>query len=99
MYASRVRAGFVPASRREIFERMTPLIQKTCPFKNLPETTHGRWGQGFTADKMKKCVWLKPELVVRVDFLEWTDATHLRHPKYIGIRDDKTPKRMIREVT
>jgi bifunctional non-homologous end joining protein LigD len=99
LYASRVRAGFVPASRREIFKLMQRLVQKDCPFKNLPEARAGRWGQGFTKDKMQDCVWLKPELVVRIDFLEWTDATHLRHPKYIGVRDDKSAPKVVREIT
>jgi ATP-dependent DNA ligase len=37
---------------------------------------------------MKDCVWLKPEIVVRIDFAEWTSADHLRHTKYAGLRDD-----------
>jgi DNA ligase D-like protein (predicted ligase) len=99
LYASRVRAGFVPASRREIFQAMQGLVQKECPFKNLPEVHAGRWGQGLTKDKMQGCVWLKPRLVVRIDFLDWTDATHLRHAKYIGLRDDKPASKVVREVT
>jgi hypothetical protein len=50
-----------------------------CPFANLPETSEGRWGQGLTADKMKGCVWVKTEIVVRIDFAEWTGADKLRN--------------------
>jgi hypothetical protein len=39
---------------------------------NLPENKPGRWGQGLTKDKMKDCVWLRPQLVVQIEFLEWT---------------------------
>jgi ATP-dependent DNA ligase len=56
----------------------------------------GRWGQGLTAEKMKGCVWLRPEAVVRIDFLEWTCADHLRHTKYIAMRDDKDPRKVVR---
>jgi hypothetical protein len=45
-----------------------------CPFANLPELSDGRWGAGLTAKKMKECVWLKPEAVAQVAFLEWTGA-------------------------
>jgi bifunctional non-homologous end joining protein LigD len=48
LYASRVRAGFVPASRRKISKLTQNLIQKDCPFKNLPEAHGSRWGQGLT---------------------------------------------------
>jgi hypothetical protein len=49
-------------------------MRAKCPFVNLPETTDGRCGQGLTAEKMKKCVWLKPEAVAQIEFLGWTGA-------------------------
>lgn len=66
-FAARVRAGFVPATRREVFAQIRHLKTTRCPFVNLPEKAPGRWGQGLTAEKMKNCVWLKPETVVRTD--------------------------------
>jgi DNA ligase D-like protein (predicted ligase) len=98
IYAARVRAGFVPATRREVFAQIKHLRTSQCPFVNLPETSAGRWGQGLTAAKMKACVWLKPEAVVRVDFLEWTGADHLRHTQYVAMRQDKDPKKVVRET-
>jgi len=79
IYAGRVRAGFVPATRREVFAQIKGLRTSECPFSNLPETAAGRWGQGLTADKMKDRVWLGPKAVARIDFLEWTGVNHLRH--------------------
>jgi hypothetical protein len=64
----------------------------------LPEVSGGRWGQGLTAEKMKTCVWLKPQAVVRIDFLEWTGADHLRHTKYVAMREDKDPRKVVRET-
>jgi DNA ligase D-like protein (predicted ligase) len=98
IYAARVRAGFIPATRREVFAQIKHLKTAKCPFVNLPELTEGRWGQGLTAEKMKECVWLKPEAVVRIDFLEWTGADHLRHTKYVAMREDKDPRKVVRET-
>ncbi len=97
-YAARVRAGFVPATRREVFEQIKHLKTEKCPFVNLPEKQAGRWGQGLTAEKMKECVWLKPEAVANFEFLEWTGADHLRHTKFTGMRDDKDPRKVGRET-
>jgi DNA ligase D-like protein (predicted ligase) len=98
MFAARVRAGFVPASRREVFDRIRHLRIDKCPFANLPEKSAGRWGQGLTAEKMKGCIWLKPKAVVRVDFLDWTGADKLRHTKFIALREDKDPRKVVRET-
>jgi bifunctional non-homologous end joining protein LigD len=62
VYVARVRNGFVPASRRQVFEKLRPLVTPTCPFVHLPETHRSRWGEGLTAENMKKCVWVRPEL-------------------------------------
>jgi bifunctional non-homologous end joining protein LigD len=97
-YAARVRAGFVPTTRRQVFNQIRHLETKKCPFVNLPEKEAGRWGQGLTAEKMKEYVWLKPETVARVAFLEWTGANHLRHTKFMALRDDKDPKEVVRET-
>jgi DNA ligase D-like protein (predicted ligase) len=97
-YAARVRAGFVPATRRIVFDAIKHLNSVRCPFVNLPEKEAGRWGQGFTADKMKEAMWIRPEAVAQIEFLEWTGADHLRHTKFIGLRDDKNPRKVVRET-
>lgn len=97
-YAARVRAGFIPATRRIVFDAIKHLKSAKCPFVNLPEKEAGRWGQGFTADKMKEAVWIRPEAVAQIEFLEWTGADHLRHTKFVGLRDDKNPRKVVRET-
>lgn len=97
IYAARVRAGMVPASRRELYGRLKPHIIKTCSFANLPEATSGRWGQGLTAAKMKECIWVRPRLVANFEFLEWTDSNHMRHIKFVALRSDKDPLTVVRE--
>lgn len=97
IYAARVRAGLVPASRRELYGLLKPHIVTTCPFANLPESTSGRWGQGLTAAKMKQCIWVRPRLVANFEFLEWTDSNHVRHIKFVALRSDKDPLTVVRE--
>jgi len=57
----------------------------------------GRWGQGLTAAKMKDCRWLKPVLVGQFEFTEWTPDGHLRHSKFVALRDDKKARNVRRE--
>jgi ATP-dependent DNA ligase len=73
------------------------LKTEECPFTNLPETRKARWGEAMTTEKMKECVWVRPELVAQIEFLEWTDADHLRHSKFVGLREDKEASRVVKE--
>jgi ATP-dependent DNA ligase len=97
IYVARVRAGFVPATRWQVFERLRSRRLPQCPFANLPETAPSRWGEGLTAEDMKKCVWVQPELVAQIEFLEWTDGDHLRHAKFVGLRQDKDARSVTKE--
>jgi ATP-dependent DNA ligase len=99
VYVARVRNGFVQETRRQIFAKLRPLVAPNCPFVNLPEEEKGRWGTGLTADDMKKCVWLRPELVARIEYLEWTEGDHLRHAMFAGLRFDKDARNVIKEHT
>jgi DNA ligase D-like protein (predicted ligase) len=97
IYVARVRNGFVPALRAQVFARLRQFEINTCPFVNLPQRDKGRWGQGLTADKMAECHWLKPQLVAQIEYADWTDVNHLRHSKFIALRDDKCAKDVRRE--
>lgn len=97
-FCASVRAGFIPATRRELYSRLTPLIADRCPFVNVPESSPGRWGQGLTAEKMKRCVWVHPRMVVRCAFQEWTVGDHLRRASYVGIRNDKDAREVVKET-
>jgi ATP-dependent DNA ligase len=97
VYAGRTRSGFTPASRDQLFKRFRALAAEECPFANLPEARSGRWGEGLTADKMKECRWLRPVLVGQFEFVEWTPDGHLRHSRYMGLREDESPLEVIRD--
>jgi DNA ligase D-like protein (predicted ligase) len=97
MFAARVRNGFVPTMRASVSRKFKGLETRKCPFANLPESEKGRWGEGLTAADMEKCVWLKPKLVVAIEYAEWTPANHLRHSRFVALRDDKDPRQVMRE--
>jgi len=97
VYVARVRNGFVPASRRQVFEKIRGLVSTEMPFVNLPDEKESRWGDSLTAEKMKQCVWLRPEAVAQIEFLEWTAGDRLRHSKFIGLRDDKNARTVVKE--
>ena len=92
VYVARIRNGFTPASRDDLYKRFRGLETAKCPFANLPEARGGRWGEGLTLEKMAECRWLEPVLVGQFEFVEWTPDGHLRHARFIGLREDKTAR-------
>jgi DNA ligase D-like protein (predicted ligase) len=96
LYAAKVRNGFVPQVRREVASRFKGLEITTCPFANLPERKRTQWA--LTKEEMKNCVWLKPELVAQIEFIEWTPDWHLRHSKFAGLREDKEADGIVRDL-
>ena len=98
VFVAKVKDGFVPRIRDEIFPTLKTLRVAHCPFTNLPEKKASRWGESLTAEKMEHCRWIKPKLVCQVAFVEWTNAGHLRHCTFIAMRDDKKPAEVVRET-
>jgi ATP-dependent DNA ligase len=95
LYAAKVRNGFVPQGRGEVASRFKGLEVDTCPFVSLPERKRTQWA--LTKEEMKNCVWLKAELVAQIDFTEWTPDGHLRHSRFVGLREDKEAGGVVRE--
>jgi bifunctional non-homologous end joining protein LigD len=97
LFIAKIKNGFVPRVKQEISARFKNLETDRCPFANLPEKKSARRGEALTAAAMKKCRWLKPKLIAQVEFTDWTDADHLRHAKFVGLREDKDPREVVRE--
>jgi bifunctional non-homologous end joining protein LigD len=85
-YCGKVGTGF---SSREL-ERLRPLLTEReiekPPFDPAPPRLVSRAAR-----------WTRPDLVAEVQFGEWTDEGILRHPSYLGLRDDKAPTDVVRE--
>ncbi|MDI9915195.1 ATP-dependent DNA ligase [Rhodococcus sp. IEGM 1379] len=79
-YVGRVGTGFTDRDLEKLLAVLKPLQQSENPFaEELP------------ADDRKGAVWVSPELVGEVRFMDWTESSRLRHPSWRGIRGDKTP--------
>ena len=99
MFSAKIRNGFTPQVKAQIAARFAALENDRCPFANLPEPKNARRGLALTAEAMKRCRWLKPTLVAQVEFAEWTENDHLRHARFVGLRDDKNARDVVRERT
>lgn len=97
IFIAKIRNGFTPALRREVAQRFAPLETAQCPFTNLPEPANARRGEAITEPVMRKIRWLRPKLVAHIEFTDWTKGDHLRHSKFVALRDDKKARDVIKE--
>jgi bifunctional non-homologous end joining protein LigD len=95
-FAGRVGTGFSEKLLKLLSAELNKIAVKDCPFVNLPATGRGL-DPGLTAAEMKRCVWVKPIIICEVKFTEWTRDDRLRHPVFIGLREDKNPTDVVRE--
>jgi len=94
--AGKVRSGFTPRLRTQVFASIRDLQTPRCPFANLPSTRAGRWGEGITVEEMQTLRWVKPRQVAEISFAEWTRDGSLRHAAFLALRDDKRAKDVVR---
>jgi bifunctional non-homologous end joining protein LigD len=97
LFTGKVGTGFTTTLLRSLSDRLKSLSQPDCPFSNLPETRRARYGQAITAAQMKLCHWVEPKLVAQIRFSEWTRDGKLRQPVFLGLREDKAPREVVRE--
>lgn len=82
--AGSVGSGFSHQDLARIHAQLCALAVKTCPFDPVPET-------------LERATWVKPALVAEVRFAEWTRDQVVRHPVFLGLRDDKAPREVRRD--
>jgi bifunctional non-homologous end joining protein LigD len=83
-YVGHTGTGFNERELARVMKLLKPLETKECPFDQRPKTN-------------ERPHWVKPELVAEIRFTEWTADAKLRHPVYLGLRDDKKPREVVRE--
>ena len=96
-YCGKVGTGFNTKLLGSLHARLQAMQRTDCPFVNLPELRGSRYSPRITAGEMKKCHWVKTELVCQIAFSEWTRDDKLRQPAFLGLREDKEPREVIRE--
>ncbi len=84
VYAGKVGTGFDDDTLRRLRRTLGELATPTCPFD----------GDGLPRRGVH---WVKPRLVAQVAFTEWTQGGKLRHPRFLGLREDKKPEEVVRE--
>jgi len=82
-YAGKVGTGFSDSLLKQLKKKFDKIKQKQSPFENYREKEHPHW--------------IKPKLVAEIGFAEWTRDGKLRQPKFLGLREDKNPKEVVRE--
>jgi DNA ligase D-like protein (predicted ligase) len=97
IFIAKIRNGFTPALRQEVARNFASLRTARCPFANLPEPANARRGEAITAEVMKKVQWLRPKLVAQIEFTEWTEGNHLRHSRFVALRDDKKASDVVKD--
>jgi bifunctional non-homologous end joining protein LigD len=83
-YAGKVGTGFDRATLARLGKRLRELEQEAPPFVDVHPVP-------------RSARWVRPELVAQIAFTEWTRDGRLRHPRYLGLRDDKRPSEVVRE--
>jgi bifunctional non-homologous end joining protein LigD len=79
-WVGNVGTGFTDRELARLAALLEPLAQDACPFGDRPPAPTGT-----------RARWVRPDLVVEVAFGEWTTEGRLRHPAYLGQREDKDP--------
>jgi bifunctional non-homologous end joining protein LigD len=83
-YVGKVGTGFSEETLADVHRRLKKLERATSPFADPP--------------REKDVRWVSPELVAEVRFTEWTSDGRLRHPAFVGLREDKDPREIVREL-
>jgi bifunctional non-homologous end joining protein LigD len=84
VYAGKVGTGFDHDTLRRLSKKLARLETPISPFE----------GNGLPRSGVH---WVKPRLVAQIGFTEWTHDNKLRHPRFLGLREDKKPEEVVRE--
>ncbi len=98
LFAGKVGTGFDTKMLALLHEKLKAEARDDCPFADLPSKHAGQWSQGITPGMMRQISWVNPVFVCQVKFAEWTRDAKLRAPVFLGLREDKAPGGVQREI-
>lgn len=93
IFVAKVGTGFNTKLLKSLYDQFQKIGTEKTPFANLPER-----GGVISPSQMRFCKWVKPILVGQVRFTEWTRDGHLRQPVFLGLREDKDPREVVKEI-
>ncbi|MGC4098038.1 MAG: DNA ligase D [Nitrospira sp.] len=85
-YAGKVGTGYSRTLAKRIYQKLIPHKVMKSPFQE-------KVGRG-----LRDYIFVKPELLCEIAFMEWTPDGHIRHASFKGLREDKNPKRVVEEI-
>jgi bifunctional non-homologous end joining protein LigD len=85
LYAGKVGSGFSERLLDDLFRRLEARKRATCPFASVP------------AEMRRGARWVEPDIVAQVEFAHWTDEGRMRHPVFLGLREDRDARHVVRE--
>lgn len=85
-YAGKVGTGFDDDTLQDLSKKLRSREQEQCPFQEQDEASRSG------------VHWTKPTLVAEIGFTEWTEDDRLRHPRFLGLRHDKSPGAVVKET-
>jgi bifunctional non-homologous end joining protein LigD len=87
VYAGRVGTGFTFKQRGDLKKQLEKISRATSPLAVVPKDPG-----------LRETHWTEPKMVAEIAFTEWTSDGSIRHPSFQGLREDKNPKEIVREV-
>ena len=85
VYAGKVGSGFSERLLADLQHRLEARKRDTCPFASVP------------AEMQRGARWVEPDLVAQVEFTQWTDEGRMRQPVFLGLREDREARHVVRE--
>ena len=85
VYAGKVGSGFTDRLQTDLRHRLEARLRKEAPFVQVP------------AELRRAARWVEPDLVAQVEFSEWTSEGRMRQPVFLGLRDDRESRHVVRE--
>ena len=84
VYAGHTGTGFSDRVLDDVYRKLRAIERRESPFVDAPKTN-------------QPAHWTAPKYVAEIRFNEWTSGGHLRQPVFLGLRDDKDPRAVVRE--
>ncbi len=95
-FVTPVGTGFNRKMQEEIIKKLQPYETKVCPFATVPE--YNKPSRFRPNPPKAEVIWVKPKIVAEISYREMTSGGAIRQPSFKGLREDKKPSEIVREI-